>query len=410
MKIGIICYNLGWQTGGPRLIFSTALAWKKMGHQVVIYCPDFKGEFYKELWEGLDIRVVPGSSPLLWEYESSNLLVRMWQKFKQARLQNEIARNIAQAMDADFDLVNYHDFAYKVAPEYRRKNPNAAAIWTMNDPPYMYLPKKNPIYDIASRLFNWYADRSARHDMKSIDQAVVLVELTANWLRERGLMATPLWCGIDFEKFYQPVKAFAEPKKTVTLLGVGAFNKYRRYDDIVKAGGILRKQGYDARVILVCKDMWNAHEDKKEILAITRDVGMEPYVDFRWGGATEEELQDAYRASDVYVVVTHLPPPRNGYSWGLAVLEGIAAGLPAIITNTNDIKEALRHNETALFVDPYAPDQIAEQVRFLLDNPKDYERIATAGQKLVKEHMAWDVYAAGYLKLMEDFKKSHDRS
>lgn len=406
MKIAIVGYNLNAQTGGPRLIFSTALALKKMGHTVVIFTPSFTGEVYKNLWEHLDIRVIPASAPLLWDYASTNLLARMVQKYKQDKLHDEIGRTIAAAMDADFDLINFHDSSYKVASYYRRKNPDVVTIWTMNDPPYTYLPKKNPIYDLASRFFNWYADQSARRAFRSIDQTVVLVELNAKWTRKRGLATKKLWCGIEFNQFYEPVKPFTAPKKSMQLLAVGAFNKYRRYDDIVKAGAILRKQGYDARILLICKEVWSAEEDKKELLALTKKIGMESYVDFRWQGVTEAELREAYRASDIYVVVTHVPPPRNGYSWGLAVLEGIAAGLPAIITNTNDVKEALVDGETALFVDPGSPEDIVKKAAFLMNNPKDFERIATAGQKFVKEHMAWEVYAEGYLKLAAEARKT----
>ena len=66
MKISIVCLNLSWQSGGPRLVFSLARAAKAMGHTVTIYAPAFSREYYQELWEGLDIRVVPPPQPLRW--------------------------------------------------------------------------------------------------------------------------------------------------------------------------------------------------------------------------------------------------------------------------------------------------------------------------------------------------------
>ncbi len=400
MKIAVVCYNLGWQTGGPRLIFSTVQAWQKMGHKVVIYAPEFKTDAYRDLWDGLDIRVISPGKPLLWEYTSYRLWDRMKQKFNQSRLYKKIARLIATGMDTDFDIVNYHDFAYRVAPHYRKRNPNAKAIWTMNDPPFMYLPKENPIYDLLSLFYNWNVDREARKSFRYLDAAVVLVEANRKWMLDHGLTnAKALWCGVDYDQFYRPAKKIEVGKKSVRLLAVGAFNKYRRYDDIVRAATILRREGYDAQVTLICKDIWNAKDDKKELLEITEAEKMMAYVDFRFQGATEEELFEAYRISDIYVLVTHLPPPRNGYSWGLAVIEGMVAGLPAIITNTNDIREALVDKETALFVDPRSPEDIAKKVKLLLEHPGDYERIAKAGQEFIHKHMTWDVYAQGYLDL-----------
>jgi glycosyltransferase involved in cell wall biosynthesis len=400
-KIAIVCFNLGWQTGGPRLIFSLAQEWKKMGHTVVLYTPEFNGEYFKDSWQGLDIRVVSPPRPFLWEYASSSLWFRIKQKFDQARLYREVSKKIAESMDDDFDMINVHDFAYRVAPYYRKKSSKGLMVWTMNDVPFMHLPKKNPLYDILSRAYNRYLDLITRRVAKHIDKGVVLFQKNKAWMDARGIDGHVLWCGVDFNHFFAPAKSFEAPQKSFLLLGVGAFNRYRCYDDIVLAASLLRKEGYDARVLLICKDLWNAQEDKAELLRITKDAQMEPYVDFRFEGIKDDEFRAVYEKSHIFVLTTHLPPPHDGFSWGLAVLEAMAAGLPAIITNRNNIKEALRDNETALFVDPRSPEQVAQKVKLLMDSPETFYRIAKSGQEFVKNNMTWEEYAKGYLKLLE---------
>ena len=64
MKIGIACFNIDWQAGGPRLLLSSARALKALGHTIVIYAPEFAGDAYKELWEGLDFRMISPKKPL----------------------------------------------------------------------------------------------------------------------------------------------------------------------------------------------------------------------------------------------------------------------------------------------------------------------------------------------------------
>ncbi len=127
---------------------------------------------------------------------------------------------------------------------------------------------------------------------------------------------------------------------------------------------------------------------------------MEPYIDFRFDGASEKELTRIYRESDIYISATHLPPPRNGFSWGLAIFEAIAAGLPALIVSTNDVREALADGRTALFFEPAHPEQIAAKAKMLMDNPEHYYSLASAAQNFVKEHMSWNAYAEQFTKLI----------
>ncbi|MBI3114743.1 MAG: glycosyltransferase family 4 protein, partial [Candidatus Harrisonbacteria bacterium] len=317
MKIAIVCLNLGWQTGGPRLIFSSAQALKRLGHTVKIYAPDYDPNTYPELSAGLDAQKVSVGKDVSWKYHSSNLLFRIMEKVKRERTLQASVRKIARVMDGDFDMVNVHDYAYTLAPRVRERNPRATVVWTMNDVPYMYMPKKNLVYDLLTRLYNWWTARRADTAyLPHISYGVVFREHNAQWLRAHGITPILLWPGINCETFYAPVRALTAPQKSCVLLGVGAFNRFRRYDDIIAAAAMLRKKGYDARVLLVCKDIWDAAEDKKEILRKTKELGMELYVTFLFEGASERELARIYRESDVFVASTHIPPPRSGYSWG----------------------------------------------------------------------------------------------
>ena len=55
--------------------------------------------------------------------------------------------------------------------------------------------------------------------------------------------------------------------------------------------------------------------------------------------------------------------------------------------------EVLRDGETALFVDPLSPRQIAEKVKLLVENPGMYEAIAKRAQALVEHEFSWENYA-----------------
>lgn len=404
MKIAIVCLNLSWQSGGPRLVFSMARELEKNGHKVVIYAPEFTGEYFKELWSGLDIRVIQSKYEPVWSGsgKAGNIFNWVKAKFEQERAKLFSSRTIAESMDADFDVVNVHDFAYLAVPFYKKRNPRSRVIWTANDPPYVYLPKDNFFRDILSRVYNWVRNSSSRKYFKFIDGVAVLDSYNKEWCAKRGLNAVIVRAGADTEGFYIPVKSFKEKarNKKVRLFGLGSFNKYRHYEDTIMSVKILRDRGYDAEALIIANDMWDEKEYRGKILRLIKDNKIEKAVDLRLKGVSEQGLIDAYKETDVFIYMNYLPYPRNGFGFSIAVFEAMSAGLPVVLCRTTTSTDVLEDGKSALFVDTGRPDQIADKVEILMNNPDKYESIATAGQKLVKESMTWDDYTRSMLALI----------
>ena len=400
MKIAITCFNLGWLAGGPRLIFEQARGMQKLGHKVVIYAPDFDSKIYPQLSQGLDIRTVRFGKPIFGKDTSNSILKRIQRKFGDEHAQMAVARAMADALDADTDVLNCHDTSYRIAPLYKERNPKGKVLWTMHEPPFGYLPKSDVLYDILSRLFNWWRNISIRKYFKFIDAVVVVNERNAEWVRSRGLKVGIVRPGVESDQFYGPVKPRRAGDKKVSILCVGAPNKYRRFEDTIRAVGILRQEGYDARVTVLGKNIWNENEYCEFLKSIARDGGFADRATFRFEGVDEKELVRIYHESDVFTLMIHLPPPRNGYGWQLTGFEAMAAGLPVVISRRIDSVEMLEDGVTALFVDPESPGQVAERIKWLVDHPAEYAKIAAAGQKLVREKLTWEQYARGLLDLV----------
>ncbi len=72
-----------------------------------------------------------------------------------------------------------------------------------------------------------------------------------------------------------------------------------------------------------------------------------------------------------------------------------------VLVRSATATEVLKEGENALFFDPLQSAQIAEKVKFLIDRPEEYARIAEAGQTYVKENQSWKKYAE---EMLEAFK------
>jgi glycosyltransferase involved in cell wall biosynthesis len=396
MKIALVCFNLSWQAGGVRLIYEEAHALKRLGHTVALYTPEFDEQVYPELRQGIDIRIVRPERPLTWQYASKGLLSRISEKREQVRRMTDAAHRIAAAIDADTHLVNLHDFAYRVAPFLKLRNPQMKVVWYMADPPYQYLPKTNILYDLASRMWNACTDIVERKAFAYIDAAVTLVKRNKAWLEARGVRTSIVWTGIDAHAFFAPVRTI-QREQQLTLMSVGALNKYRRFEDAVEAVRILREEGRNVRLVVVCKNIWEQDAYLAELKQFIAERKLESYVELLPHGASEDELKKLYATSHIFVLPIHLPPPRNGFGWQMVAFEALVAGLPLIVCNTNDVTEALKDGETALTVDPMRPDQIVEKVKMLMDNPELYKKIVTAGQEFVRKNMSWEKFAQGII-------------
>ena len=409
MKIALVYFQLTTQAGGQQQVYHLARELMHQGHSVTIYTAEIDLTIYPSLLEGLNVKVVPPAYPFgpLLKFDGDGLLARISKKRKLDWLFTDTARRIASAMDDDFHTVNCHeDFAYKTGYFYKKRNPSARVVWTMNNPAYMRFPKETLLLRIANFLYVAYHDLVEKKYFRAVDMTCVLSVYEEKWAEDRRLPVRIVWSGVDFERFYAPVKQWTK-KMPLAVMGLGALNAVRRYEDIIEAVGIARKAGYDVVAKIVCKDIWDEKAYRGSLVELVGRLGLKPYVSMNFDGLNESELKEAYRASDVFVLPVHIPPPQ-GYGWGAVAFEAASAGLPLVLSNKTGAAHVLTNDENALMVDPKRPDQIARQLMRLMDDPDLYKHIAEGGQRFTKDNISWQKYTDRMVTLFRpDFCRKH---
>ena len=71
-----------------------------------------------------------------------------------------------------------------------------------------------------------------------------------------------------------------------------------------------------------------------------------------------------------------------------AVAEAMAAGLPVVATAVNAVPDVVLPGETGLLVSPERPRQLAAAISYLLNEPAEAARMATAGRLLIADKFA----------------------
>jgi sucrose-phosphate synthase len=92
--------------------------------------------------------------------------------------------------------------------------------------------------------------------------------------------------------------------------------------------------------------------------------------------------------------------------FGLAPLEAMAAGLPAVVTKFGGASESMREGdeEYGILVDPTDPEEVGAGLHTLTSNPERWERFAGAGYGRVLARYTWERTAEGYLEAISGRK------
>lgn len=71
--------------------------------------------------------------------------------------------------------------------------------------------------------------------------------------------------------------------------------------------------------------------------------------------------------------------------WSTSLVEAMKTGIACIVTKSGTTEMYLTHMENAYLIDPNSPDQLADAILFLIDNPNFREQIAEGGKKLISK-------------------------
>ena len=93
---------------------------------------------------------------------------------------------------------------------------------------------------------------------------------------------------------------------------------------------------------------------------------------------TGSEKQQAFAHSDIFVFPTYYPP--EGHPW--VIIEAMAAGLPIISTDQGAITESVIDGVNGFIVEKKNPQQIAEKILYLLENPELRHQMGRASREL----------------------------
>jgi phosphatidylinositol alpha-mannosyltransferase len=224
----------------------------------------------------------------------------------------------------------------------------------------------SPAYEFGSRALRGYADRL---------HGRIAVSAAARHFIDRYFPGhyKVIPNGVDAARFRRAVPIARWQDGTQNILFVGRFEPRKGLLDLLKAYRQLRKQGHTARLLVVGGGP--QEREARRYIATRRLQGVEFL-----GRVSDDEKVQLFKTVDVYV-----SPATGGESFGIVLLEAMAAGAPIVASDIHGYKGVVRRGREALLVPPREPKDLAAAIGRLLTDRELSAQMAAAGPVRAEE-------------------------
>ncbi|WP_370326803.1 glycosyltransferase family 4 protein [Euzebya sp.] len=198
--------------------------------------------------------------------------------------------------------------------------------------------------------------------------------------------------GVDDHRFAgaEPLEALVDPDRPL-LLFVGRLEKRKGLETLIKAFLRLRASGHHLRLCVV------GEGPERERCQHMVPPSLRTEVLFV-GAVSHAELPRYHASSDVFV-----SPAIGGESFGIVLLEGMAAGLPVVASDIPGYRTVMSDGVQGRMVPPGDSIALADALDALLANAKLRSAMAAEGERTAKEY-SWSVIGS---RVEEIYREVH---
>ncbi len=205
----------------------------------------------------------------------------------------------------------------------------------------------SPAYEFGSRALRGYASRL---------HGRIAVSAAARHFIDRYFPGDykVIPNGVDAERYGRAVPLARWQDGTPNILFVGRFEARKGLLDLLKAYRQVRRDGVEARLLLVGG---GPQEREARRYVATRRMGGVEFL----GRVSDDEKLQLFRTANVYC-----SPATGRESFGIVLLEAMAAGAPIVASDIHGYKGVVRRGREALLVPPHEPKDLAAAIERLL--------------------------------------------
>jgi glycosyltransferase involved in cell wall biosynthesis len=199
-------------------------------------------------------------------------------------------------------------------------------------------------------------------------------ENTYEMLADQGVPKERLFIAhnvFDFSKFPVPPEG---AKKDIDVVNVGRIEPWRRLDVLLRSLAVVKKKHANLRAVIIGGG-WTGDREYNRLLILKSTLGLDDNVEFL-GTLPREEVTGYHHRARMFMMTSE----ADGLP--MAMIEGLATGLPCVVPEDADITTVAKHDENALIVQVGDVDGFANAIFRLLDDPELYGRLSDGARQL----------------------------
>ncbi|WP_084648305.1 glycosyltransferase [Acidipropionibacterium thoenii] len=297
-------------------------------------------------------------------------------------------RRLADSVDPDIVNVHFATGYGLMARLAHIRQPTLLSVWGAD------------IYDTPRR--NAAAARIVRDNLAAATRlastSLCMADVIRHYAGRRPISITPF--GVDTDEFVPSPR----PEDGVVRVGTvkALFAKYG-IDDLIRAFAVVREQRADQGLEL---HLYGEGPDEGALRELAS--GLDQSVIFH-GAVPHEEVPKALAGLDVFAALSTL----DSESFGVAILEAGACGLPVVVTDTDGPAEVVEQGRTGLIVPRRDVGAAAAALERLVDSSDLRRRMGQAGRHHVLAHYSWklslELMEQAYRDTIQDASRSSER-
>lgn len=185
--------------------------------------------------------------------------------------------------------------------------------------------------------------------------------------------------GIDCKRF-----KFKERKKPtkgpIKIAFVGRLVEKKGVEYAIRAVAILKKRGYQIELVIVGNGPL-----MKELKSLSRELNIQKHIAFL-GVKNHDEIIEILNGAHLFAAPS--VTSRTGNQEGIpnTLKEAMAMGLPVVSTYHAGIPELVEDGVSGLLVPERDHHALAEKLGYLIDHPKRWRDMGSAGRKFVEKN------------------------
>ncbi|HEX9876074.1 MAG TPA: glycosyltransferase family 4 protein [Gammaproteobacteria bacterium] len=243
-----------------------------------------------------------------------------------------------------------------------------------------------PNYDNNSRLLRMLHRLLLRTNARILRNAHAVVA-NSEALRALALESFPeqridvITNGVCLSEFRPPIRR--EPRSTVSAICVARLIKRKGAEDAMRAMKLMKNQSLRL-------DLVGLGPRESKMRALADELGIADRVVFR-GHLKGEDLARAYQEADIFLL------PSLSESFSMALLEGMASGLPVVATKVGGIPELVEDGANGFLVPCGDPERLAAALDRLVESRELRARLGSNNRHKIEQAYDWPVIVGRYV-------------